>query len=81
MPRQPRRPKLARMTDDPGYARVLERLVTEQRDTVLPTDADLDALARVESADVLTAEARWDQAQRAAGTGLEGLRSAKEERA
>lgn len=41
-----------------------------------PSDADLDALAQVGPANLSSAEALWNEAQRKAGTGLEGLLSA-----
>lgn len=76
----PRRRRLAHPLDDPGYARVLERLLADQRDTALPSDHALAISAQIEPADIAAAEQLWDSAQRAAGTGLAGLLSAKEER-
>jgi hypothetical protein len=77
----PRRPRILKPTDDPGYARILERLLADQRETTLPDAATLDASAIVTDADVDAATALWDAAQRRAGTGLAGLLDAREERA
>jgi len=57
----------------------VERALADSRST-LPTDVDLNAAAAVTDADIASAESLWDQAQRAAGTGLSGLLSAREER-
>ena len=47
--------RLARSTDDPGYARILGQLLTEQRNTPLPTHEQLEQLARITPADITTA--------------------------
>lgn len=61
---------------DPIVAEV-ERVLAERRDAVLPNEHALNVAAQVQPADVDRATALWDAAQRAAGTGLEGLLSAK----
>lgn len=76
--RRARRPRVHPL-EDPGFARQVSRLLEAQRST-LPSDAELDALAEAGPADSDAASALWDAAQRRAGTGLEGLLSAKVER-
>ena len=76
----PRRTRLLSPLDDPGFARVLERLLADQRDTMLPNEHDLTVAAQIEPADIAAAAALWDASQRADGTGLSGLLSATEER-
>ena len=65
--------RLARLTDDPGFARVLDRLVTEHRDTTVPTPQELTHAAEIRPADIRTAVRLWNTAQRQAGTGLAGV--------
>ena len=69
---RPPRTRLLRQLDDPGYARVLGQLLTDARDTTLPTAMDLDTAAQVSPAEISKALRLWNQAQRAAGTGHEG---------
>jgi hypothetical protein len=59
--------------------RAVRQMVRAEQARVLPTDRQLDDLARVRPADVDRAESFWDEAQRRAGTGLDGLLSAKPE--
>ena len=47
--------RLARITDDPGYARVLGQLLTNQRDTTVPTSEQLRDRATVTPADITAA--------------------------
>lgn len=54
-----------------------ERALAMRRDAVLPNEHDLNMAAQVQPADVTATESLWDEAQRRAGTGLEGLLSAK----
>lgn len=75
MPRRPR--KLADRMADPGFARTVERLLQEQRHA-LPNEHALNVAAEAKPSDVDRAESLWDEAQRRAGTGLEGLLSAKQ---
>jgi hypothetical protein len=75
MPR--RAPKLADMMSDPGFARTVERLLQEQRHA-LPNEHALNVAAEVKPRDVDRAESLFDEAQRRAGTGLEGLLSARQ---
>lgn len=67
-----RRQRLLRPTDDPGFARSLETLLTTRRDTAVPTAEQLDQDARVTPADIASAVRLWNLSQRRAGTGLEG---------
>lgn len=53
------------------------RVLAERRDAVLPNEHDLNVAAVVKPADVDAATTLWDEAQRQAGTGLEGLLDAK----
>lgn len=71
-----RTPKLVDRMSDPGFARTVERLLLEQRQS-LPNEHDLNVAAQVGPADISAAERLWDEAQRRAGTGLEGLLSAR----
>lgn len=73
----PRRKRLASLLDDPGFARSVERLLEEHRSSTLPNEYALDVAAKVSPSDVDRAEALFDEAQRRASTGLEGLLSAK----
>lgn len=72
-----RRSRRLSLLEDPGFDRQVARLLEEQRQQ-LPADADLDAAARVTDADIDVAEQLWNEAQRLAGTGLDGLLSARE---
>lgn len=65
--------RIAKMTDDPGFARTLGRLVTEHRDTTVPTPTDLDSAAVIRPTDIRAAVRLWNAAQRQAGTGLESV--------
>lgn len=67
-----RRQRLLRQTDDPGFARALDALLTTRRDTAVPTAEQLDQQARITPADISSAIRLWNLAQRRAGTGLEG---------
>lgn len=69
---RPPRTRLSRQLDDPGYARVLGQLLTDARDTTLPTAMDLDAASQVGPADITRAIRLWRTAQRQADTGREG---------
>lgn len=69
--------KLADRFDDPGFRRTLERLLEEHRSTTLPNEVALDAAAQITPADIDAALSLWDEAQRRAGTGLDGLLDAK----
>jgi hypothetical protein len=79
MPRPSRRSRKPHPLADPALQRQVERLIGESRSS-LPDAADLDAAAQVEPADVDRAGRLWNEAQRRAGTGLEGLLDAKVER-
>lgn len=61
-----RRTRLARLTDDPGFARAFSRLLTDQR-TALPPAAFLDQFSVVSSADARRAARLWTEAVRQAG--------------
>lgn len=75
-----RRKRLRTPLDDPGFARSVERLLEEHRSSTLPNEHALDVAAVVKLSDIDKAEALWDEAQRRAGTGLEGMLSAKTEK-
>jgi hypothetical protein len=61
----------------PRLQRAVHQMVRAEQSRVLPSDRDLDALAEVRPADIDRAESLWDAAQIRAGTGLDGLLSAK----
>ena len=69
---KPPRTRLMRQLDDPGYARVLGRLLTDARDTPIPTSLDLDKASQVSPTDIARAVRLWNDAQRQAETGHEG---------
>lgn len=79
MPRPSRRARKPHPLADPAFQRQVERLIGESRAS-LPDGADLDAAAQIGPEDVDRALSRWDDAQRRAGTGLEGLLDARIER-
>jgi hypothetical protein len=78
MPRP--RKRLATPLDDPGFARSVERLLEEHRSSTLPNEHALNVAAQITPGDVDKAEALWNEAQRRAGTGLEGMLSARTEK-
>ncbi len=57
-----RAPRLARMTDDPGFARVLGDLLEQYRATTLPTQWALDQRSQITPTDIDDALALWDGA-------------------
>lgn len=67
-----KRVRFARQTDDPGFSRVLGRLLTDLHTTPIPSAHALDQASIVTPDDITAAVRLWDEAQRAAGTGLEG---------
>ena len=52
--------RLSRITDDPGFSRILSDLLEQHRATTLPTQYDLDQLAQVTPRDIAIALALWD---------------------
>jgi hypothetical protein len=79
MPRVQRIPRIHRHLD-PLIAEAT-RALAERRDAILPNDHALDVAAQVGPADFVSAADLWDEAQRRAGTGLEGLLNARMVRA
>lgn len=57
--------------------RAMRQIVASEKARVLPSDQELDRMSEVKPSDIDRAESLWDEAQRRAGTGLEGLLSAK----
>lgn len=78
-----RRPRTAKAEDAPALdqqtRRAVRQVVADTKARVLPSDKELDDASIVMENDIRRGEALWDEAQRRAGTGLEGLLSATQD--
>lgn len=78
-----RRPKREQPAPSPTLdqqtRRAVRQVVADTKSRVLPSDADLDDASIVMENDIRRGESLWDEAQRRAGTGLEGMLSATQD--
>jgi len=62
---------------DSRTQRAVRQIVAAEKSRLLQTDQELDDAAIVTATEITRAESLWDEAQRRAGTGLDGLLSAR----